>query len=187
MRIISGKYRSRIIHPPKSIKARPTTDKAKESLFNILTNKFNFETAKVLDLFAGTGSISYEFASRGCLSIHLVETNSRHLAFIEKTIKELEFNQIKPFRTNVLTFLKTCSYKYNIIFADPPFNLRWIDSIPEIVLNSGILKSGGMMIFEHPRNKNYSHLKGFKEERKYGGVHFSMFEYITPLENNSIR
>ena len=175
MRIISGKYRSRIIHPPKGIKARPTTDKAKESLFNILTNKFNFETAKVLDLFAGTGSISYEFASRSCLNIHLVEINSRHLAFIEKTIKELEFNQIKPFRTNVLTFLKTCSYKYDIIFADPPFNLRWIDSIPELVLNSGILKSGGTMIFEHPRNKNYSHLKGFKEERKYGGVHFSLF------------
>jgi 16S rRNA (guanine(966)-N(2))-methyltransferase RsmD len=176
LRIISGKYRSRIIHPPKGIKARPTTDKAKEGLFNILVNLFDFNTAVVLDLFAGTGSISYEFASRGCPSIHLVEINNRHLAFIEKTIKELGFSQIKPFRTNVLTFLKTCSYKYDIIFADPPFNLKWIDSIPELVLNSGILKSRGMIILEHPRNKNYSHLTEFKEERKYGGVHFSIFE-----------
>ncbi len=180
MRIISGKYRSRIIHPPKGIKARPTTDKAKEGLFNILVNLYNFDTTAVLDLFAGTGSISYEFASRGCHNIHLVEINSRHLAFIEKMIDDLNFNHIKPFRTNVLTFLKTCNYKYNIVFADPPYNLRWIDSIPELVLNSGILKSGGMMILEHPRNKNYSHLKGFIEERKYGGVHFSMFENIIP-------
>ncbi len=187
MRIISGKYRSRLIHPPKGIKVRPTTDKAKEGLFNILANLFDFDTAVVLDLFAGTGSISYEFASRGCPCIHLVEINSRHLAFIEKTIKELEFNQIKPFRTNVLTFLKTCSYKYDIIFADPPFNLKWIDSIPELILNSGILKSRGKIILEHPRNKNYSHLTGFEEERKYGGVHFSMFENITPLENRNIR
>ena len=186
MRIISGKYRSRIIYPPKGIKARPTTDKAKEGLFNILTNLFDFDTVGVLDLFAGTGSISFEFASRGCPIIHLVEINSRHLAFIEKTIKELEFNQIKPVRTNVLTFLKTCSYKYDIIFADPPFNLKWIDSIPELVLNSGILKNGGKMILEHPRNKNYSHLTGFKEERKYGGVHFSMFENITPPGNRNI-
>lgn len=180
MRIISGKYRSRIIHPPKGIKARPTTDKAKEGLFNILGNLFDFDTAEVLDLFSGTGSISYEFASRGCPRIHLVEINSRHLAFIEKMITELGFCQIKPIRTNVLTFLKRCSYKYDIIFADPPFNLKWIDSIPELVLNSGILKSGGIIILEHPRKKNYSHIAGFKEERKYGGVHFSMFENITP-------
>ena len=176
MRIISGKYGSRIIHPPKGIKARPTTDRAKEGLFNILINFFDLDTVTVLDLFAGTGSISYEFASRGCPCIHLVEINSRYLAFIEKTIKELEFNQIKPVRTNVLTFLKTCSHKYDIIFADPPFNLKWIDSIPELILNSGILKNGGMIILEHPRNKNYSHLAGFKEERKYGGVHSSIFE-----------
>ena len=187
MRIISGKYRSRIIYPPKGIKARPTTDKAKESLFNILANRFDFPTVGVLDLFAGTGSISYEFASRGCPSIHLVEINSRYMVFIEKTIKELQFSQIKPYRTNVLTFLKTCSYKYDIIFADPPFNLKWIDSIPELVFNSGILKKGGMIILEHPRNKNYSHNKGFKEERKYGGVHFSIFENITPPENKNIR
>lgn len=187
MRIISGKYRGRLLHPPKGFKARPTTDKAKESLFNILANFFDFDTIEVLDLFAGTGSISYEFASRGCPCIHLVEINSRHLAFIEKTIKELEFSQIKSFKTNVLTFLKTCKHKYDIVFADPPYNLKWIDSIPELVFNSAILKNKGWMILEHPRDKNYSQLTGFKEERKYGGVHFSIFENITPPEKRNIR
>lgn len=180
MRIISGKYRGRIINPKGGIKARPTTDKAKEGLFNILFNRFDFSNIHVLDLFAGTGNISFEFASRGCLLIHSVEINKNHFGFIKNTINELEINQIKPFKTNVLTYLKLCDHKYDIVFADPPFNLKWIETIPDLVLNSGILKSKGLFILEHPGEIGFTQMEGFSEERKYGKVHFSFFRNITP-------
>ena len=130
MRIIGGKYRGKMFNPPANFKARPTTDFAKEALFNILNNDFNFENIDVLDLFSGTGSISYEFASRGVKSLVAVESNVKHAAYIEKNFKELGFSQAVIYKSDVFRYLDTCTKKFDVIFADPPYAL---DNIEEIV------------------------------------------------------
>lgn len=175
MRIISGKYRGKIIHPPKNFKARPTTDLAKESLFNILINRYDIEDIAVLDLFSGTGSISYEFASRDCPVVHLVENDYKNFAFIVITIRELGFDQIRATQVNVRSYLSTCQTKYDIIFADPPYNLNWLRELPDMVLEHELLKPGGLFILEHPRSISFTGHTSLQEHRKYGGVHFSFF------------
>jgi len=176
LRIISGKYRGKIIHPPKTFRARPTTDLAKESLFNIIANHYDITTSTVLDLFSGTGSISYEFASRDCPVIHLVENHYKNFAFILKTIEELGFDQIRATRANVKSFLMTCQTKYDIIFADPPFDLSWIADLPDLVMDHELLMPDGIFILEHPRSLNLSRHSLFEEQRNYGGVNFSFFK-----------
>ena len=175
MRIISGKYKGRRITPPSNFKARPTTDYARESLFNILNNRIDFEAVNVLDLFAGTGSISYEFASRGAPVVHLVEKDSRHISFIRKSIKEIGFNSIKPIHIDVKAYLKACRAKYDIVFADPPFNLSWLETIPDLVTSSGIINEDGFFILEHPKDLSFTAHNTFFEHRNYGGVNFSFF------------
>jgi 16S rRNA (guanine(966)-N(2))-methyltransferase RsmD len=175
LRIIGGKYRGRRIDPPGNFKARPTTDFAREGLFNILNNRIDFETVNVLDLFSGTGSISYEFASRGAASVHLVEKDLKHIAGIRRIVKDMGFNNIKPIHIDVSAYLKTCSVKYDIVFADPPFDLAWMKELPDLVTQSGVINEDGFFILEHPKGLNFSSHRLFFEHRNYGGVNFSFF------------
>ena len=175
MRIIGGKYRGRRIEPPASLKARPTTDFAREGLFNILNNRIDFEAINVLDLFSGTGSISFEFASRGAVSVHLVEKDLKHISGIRRTIKELEFKNIKPIHIDVTSYLKICSFKYDIVFADPPYDLKWLKELPDLVTGADIINKDGFFILEHPRSLKFFTHKLFFEHRNYGGVNFSFF------------
>ncbi|HOP04357.1 MAG TPA: 16S rRNA (guanine(966)-N(2))-methyltransferase RsmD [Tenuifilaceae bacterium] len=175
MRIVSGDFKGRYFSPPKNFKARPTTDYAKESLFNIINNHFDFEEVSVLDLFSGTGSISFEFASRGCQNIHLVEMNPQHFAFIKKVIAELKLNQILALKQNAFHFLEISKATYDIIFADPPYEMKGFAKIPEIVFNKQLLNPNGWLIVEHSKNTDLSKLPNFGEVRNYGSVHFSFF------------
>lgn len=175
MRIIGGKYRGRKIIPPSGFKARPTTDFARESLFNILNNRVDFEDITVLDLFSGTGSISYEFASRGAKEIHLVEIDMKHIAGIKRIIKDIGFENIRSVHIDVRAFLKTCFQKYDIVFADPPYDLPWLKEIPSLVTGSGIINDDGFFILEHPRNMSFAGHEQFFENRNYGSVNFSFF------------
>lgn len=175
MRITGGKYRGRIIKPLPGLRARPTTDFARVGLFNILNNRVDYENISVLDLFSGTGSISFEFASRGVGSVHLIEQDSKHMAGIRKIIKEMGFENIKPVHIDVKSYLKICSVKYNIVFADPPYDLAWLREIPDLVILSNIITEDGFFILEHPKNENFNTHKSFFEHRNYGGVNFSFF------------
>lgn len=175
MRIVSGEYKGRIFSPPSSIKARPTTDIAKEGLFNIINNNFDYEDIAVLDLFSGTGSISFEFASRGCQNIYLVEMDFTHFRFIRKVISELGLSQITPIRHDAYKFLKNCKIQFDIIFADPPYDMKGAEQIPEVVFSRNLLKDNGWLIVEHSKRFDMSKLTGYWETRNYGNVHFSFF------------
>ncbi len=176
MRIVSGQYRGRTINPPKNFSARPTTDFAKEALFNIIAVNFDIEELDVLDLFSGTGGISFEFASRGCRSVDSVELSFAHHAFIKKTAQELRFNQMRCFKQNAFSFLASCKSTYDIIFADPPYDLEGVEKIHETVLARQLLKPDGWLILEHSKGKNFSDFEHFKEHRSYGSVNFSIFQ-----------
>ena len=176
MRIIGGKYKGRIVKPGKNFRARPTTDLAREGLFNILTNRIDFEELEILDLFSGTGSISFEFASRGCKNITLVENDPMHLKFIVKAIKELDISGIEPIKADVFRFIKKTGQKFDLIFADPPYELKELQNIPSHVFDSEILKPGGQLILEHPKSYSFSNHRNFTELRRYGSVHFSFFK-----------
>jgi 16S rRNA (guanine(966)-N(2))-methyltransferase RsmD len=176
LRIIGGKFKGRRINPPSDFKARPTTDFAREGLFNILNNRVDFESINVLDLFSGTGSMSYEFASRGALSVHLVEKDTRHILGIKKILRELDLDNVKPIHIDVKAFLKTCSVKYDIVFADPPYELSWLNELPDLVTQANIIKEDGFFILEHPRDLSFGGHKLFFEHRNYGGVNFSFFK-----------
>ena len=176
MRIISGQYKGRIIKPLKNLTARPTTDIAKESLFNIMNNYFDFTEVKVLDLFSGTGSISFEFASRGSMSITSVELDFKLYAYIKKTIAEFKFFQINAFRADAFKFIQMSNQKYDIIFADPPYDSENIDTIPNLIFEKNMIKEDGWLVLEHSNRFNFAEHKNFRELRKYGKVHFSIFE-----------
>ena len=182
MRIISGKHKGRKINPPKNLPVRPTTDMSKEALFNILNNHFNFHELKILELFAGTGSISYEFASRGAKSLTCVEVDFKCYEFIKKTIAAFNFSNCKVVRNDVFLFLKICKIKFDLIFADPPYELPQIDRIHKMVFEKQLLQTGGILIIEHGVKTNLSKLPYFVEKRSYGNVNFSIFELKeTPL------
>ena len=176
MRIISGSCGGRTINPPKNLRARPTTDFAKENLFNVLGNVVDFEGIDVLDLFAGTGSISYEFASRGAASVTSVEINAVHYNFIRTTAKTFGLTNIHPVKANVFLYLKSCAKKYDVIFSDAPYDLEGSESVVDMVLDKGLLKEGGIFIFEHSKNKDFSSHPRFSRLRSYGSVQFSIFE-----------
>ena len=180
MRIIGGKYKGRRIVPPGNFKARPTTDFAREGLFNILNNRIDFESVRVLDLFSGTGSISYEFASRGAAEVHLVEKDKVHISGIRRIIKELGFENIKAIHIDVKAYLKTCSVKYDMVFADPPYELPWLKELPELVLGADIIKEEGFFVLEHPKGMSFAGNKSLFEHRNYGGVNFSFFKAVKP-------
>ncbi len=175
MRIVSGKYKGHRIDVPKNLKARPTTDFAKENLFNILSNTLDFEGIEILDLYSGTGSIAFEFSSRGCKSVDLVECNSLHVKFIGRTIDRLKIENVKIHRAYVEKIIKRLNANYDIIFADPPYDLKGVDKLPDLIFENDILKENGLFILEHSSAYNFNGHECFREQRKYGSVHFSFF------------
>lgn len=177
MRIIGGTRRRKQIVPPHNFKARPTTDFAKENLFNVLQNRYDWDEIEVLDLFSGTGSISYEFASRGAGRVVSVEMNPVHQRFIASTAKELGFDQIQSVRTNVFVYLKSMAgaERFDIVFADPPYDMEGVETLPELVLGGGFVRKGGIFVLEHSAEKDFSEYPNFYERRSYGSVQFSFF------------
>ena len=177
MRIISGKYKGKRISAPKKLPVRPTTDMAKEALFNILNNQYYFEDVSVLDLFSGTGNISFEFASRATATITAVDNHTGCAKFISKIAEELNF-EINVLKNDVFKFLERTKSKYDIIFADPPYNLDSVEfsKISELVFSNALLQEDGLLIIEHGEQTDLSQLANFKEKRKYGGNVFSFFK-----------
>lgn len=177
MRIIGGRLSGKGVNPPKGYKARPTTDFAKEGLFNILDNEYEFEDLKVLDLFGGTGSIGFEFASRGAALVDTVEMSSENSAFISRSAAALGLNKtVNVVHCNVFDFLELCTRKYDIIFADPPYALDGLATLPDKVLAKDILYPECYFILEHGDDHNFSSHPCFVKEKKYGNVHFSFFQ-----------
>lgn len=175
MRIISGKYKGRRFDPPTNITARPTTDFAKESLFNLLNNMVDIEGSTVLDLFSGTGSISYEFASRDASYITAVEMSEKHIAFIRKTCSSLAIENLRVQRSDVFRFISSTKATYDIIFADPPYQLDKIHEIPDLIFKYNLLTQNGILVVEHGAGTDFSNHPNFTETRNYGNVHFSFF------------
>lgn len=178
MRIIGGKYARRVIKPPKNLPVRPTTDLAKESLFNILNNRIDLYDKTALDLFSGTGALSYELASRGCKEVIAVEQNFQCLKFIYKTADDFGITNIKAIRYDAFRFLKTTPKKFDFIFADPPYALPNIPEISEMVFANELLKENGWLVIEHPKEVDFSTQEYFIEHRKYGQVNFSFFNFL---------
>jgi len=176
MRIISGKYKGRRISAPSNITARPTTDFAKEGLFNLLNNRMDFEGIDVLDLFAGTGGISIEFVSRDCKSVISIEQNDRHCAFIRKVCAELKIDNLSLLKTDVFKFIKSCHTQFDMIFADPPYELNRIEEIPDLIFGHNLLKADGLFVLEHSAKTKFTNHPNFADHRNYGNVNFSFFE-----------
>ena len=177
MRIISGKYKGRRITAPKKLPVRPTTDMAKEALFNILNNSFYLDEISVIDLFAGIGSISYEFASRGTKQITAVDQDFGCIKFINKTADEFEI-QIRTIRSDAYKFLEATKQKANIIFADPPyaFTDEQFSRIPMLVFQNNLLEANGLLVVEHSKHTDLSKLENYCYSKNYGGNVFSFFE-----------
>ena len=190
MRIITGKYKGRHFDIPRSFKARPTTDFAKENIFNVLVQYVDFEDATALDLFSGTGSISLELLSRGCSQVVSVELDRDHHRFIQECVKKLipsslhtPHSTIVPIRGDVFRFIKSCKQQYDIIFADPPYALKELPQIPDLVIEKQLLKEDGIFVFEHGKDYDFSQHPNFIEHRSYGSVNFSLFRAkVTPSE-----
>jgi len=180
MRIVGGKYRNRRIHPPPGIDARPTTDFAKEGLFNVLHHSVPLEGIRVLDLFAGTGNISLEFLSRGAAEVVSVEKDRKLVEHIQRMAIGLGEKAWRTVRADVFTFLTTHRGRYDIVFADPPFHLEGIERIPTLVFDAGLLEAGGLLIVEHSERTDLGALPGHQRTRAYGTIHFSFFQPPTP-------
>lgn len=183
MRIIRGKYGRRRFDVPHNITARPTTDFARENLFNVLDNLTDFEGKTALDLFAGTGAVSLEFLSRGCRNVTSVEVAATQANFIRSVKEKLGDENLKVVRGDVFRFIATCRQKFDFIFADPPYDHPRFADIPGLILNSRMLMPGTIVIVEHSSRHNFSTLPGFQEQRAYGSVNFSIF--ITDNQGNS--
>lgn len=175
MRIISGTLKGRRFTPPTKLKARPTTDFAKEGLFNILGGRLDLEGIKVLELFSGSGSIGLEFISRGADSVIGIEISQQHIGYIKKVCSELGVNNYYLQRADVFKYLESARGCYDIVFADPPYAIKDLDKIPDLVLNNNLLNKEGILILEHGRDHDFSTHQNFVELRKYGNVHFSIF------------
>ena len=176
MRIISGELKGRVLPKNSKLKARPTTDKAKEALFNILNFSVDFEEIKVLDLFSGTGNISFEFASRGVEDITAVEKRFDHIKHIERVNEMLETN-VKVIRADVFKFVKKTSETFDFIFADPPFDMRDFPDVLTAILDANIINEGGTLVVEHGPRHEFSKVRNFSETRNYGKVNFSFFKF----------
>ncbi len=175
MRIVGGKYRNRRLHPPHEMEARPTTDFAKEGLFNVLQHSVALDGIRVLDLFAGTGNISLEFLSRGAVEVISVDQDRDLYAFMQRTARELNETGWRMVKGDVFTFLGSHRGLYDIVFADPPFHLENIERIPTLVRSAGLLGEEGTLILEHHEKLDLSALPGYQRTRKYGLIHFSFF------------
>ena len=175
MRIITGLYKGRHFDIPRSFKARPTTDFAKENIFNVMNGYVDFDGADALDLFAGTGSISLEMLSRGCREVVSVEADRDHAAFIRQCMAKIGADNDILIRGDVFRFMKSCRRKFDFVFADPPYALPELPTIQGLVFQHGRLKPGGVLVFEHGRHNDFSAEPHFVEHRSYGSVNFSIF------------
>ncbi len=175
MRIISGKNKGRKIIAPNQLPVRPTTDMAKESLFNIIRNYVDIDQISVLDLFAGTGNISYEFASRGCRSLLSVDHNFKCTSFIRQTAEKLSFTNLQVMQSDYKLLLSRTKHSWDLIFADPPYDMNNIDEIPDLIFENNCLKNNGWLIIEHDKQQDFSSHFAFYEQRTYGRVNFSFF------------
>ena len=177
MRIITGKYKGRHFDIPRTFKARPTTDFAKENIFNVLNGYMDFEGCEALDLFSGTGSITLELLSRGCSHVTSVELDRDHHRFICDCVKKLNTDACLPLRADVFRFIKSCRQQYDFIFADPPYALKELPQIPDLILgDKSLLKPDGIFVFEHGKDYDFSQHPRFLEHREYGSVNFTLFK-----------
>ena len=175
MRIITGQFKGRNFDIPRTFKARPTTDFAKENIFNVLNGYIDFDGITALDLFAGTGSISLELVSRGCKEVVSVEKDRDHARFIADCMKKINAENDILIRGDVFRFLKSCHQKFDLIFADPPYALPELDTLPDLVFEHDLLAADGVFVFEHGKHNDFSAHPRFKEHRNYGSVNFSIF------------
>lgn len=176
MRIITGLYKGRHFDVPRSFKARPTTDFAKENIFNVVNGYMDLDGTVALDLFAGTGSISLELLSRGCSHVVSVEADRDHAAFIRQCMTKIGTDDCLLIRGDVFRFMKSCKQQFNFIFADPPYALKQLPEIPSLIFQYGLLKDGGLLVFEHGKDNDFSAHEHFVEHRSYGSVNFSLFK-----------
>lgn len=183
MRIIRGKYGRRRFSVPTNITARPTTDFARENIFNVIENLVDLESLKCLDLFAGTGAVSFELLSRGAASVTSVEKSATQARFIEKVKQELNDRNLHLLRTDALRYIRDSSTSFDFVFADPPYDLDGFGEIPQMVLESRLLHPGSIFIIEHSKKYDFSSLPHFIDHRIYGSVNFSIFEI--PEENET--
>lgn len=184
MRIISGKYGRRRFDVPTSITARPTTDMARENLFNVLAGVIDLEGLTVLDLFAGTGAMSFEFLSRGCAHVTAVEKARVQADFIKRVQGQLGDPNLTLIRGDVFRFVSSCRQSFDVIFADPPYDLPRFAEVPRLVLDSPLVHDGTLFIMEHPREHDFSALPHFAQQRVYGKVNFSLFEINNSRDDN---
>jgi len=175
MRIIAGKYGRRRFDVPSNITARPTTDMARENLFNVLGNFVDFDGLRALDLFAGTGAVSFELLSRGCASVTAVEKAKVQADFIRRVAQQLGDENLTLIRGDVFRFIASARGAYDFIFADPPYDMPRFAEVPSLVLESPLVSEGSVFVMEHPREHDFSSLRGFSERRVYGKVNFSLF------------
>lgn len=176
MRIIGGTLKGRQLNAPKNLPVRPTTDYAKTGLFNILDHALEISSCEVLDLFAGTGSIGLEFASRGAKAVTSVDQNYLSYKFIRDTLTQYNLKNLRAQKYDVFKFLKSCSFQYDIIFADPPYQIEDIERVPEMIFSNNLLKPDGILILEHSFDREIKYSDHFKEKRTYGNVAFSFFQ-----------
>ena len=177
MRVVAGKYKGRHFDVPRTFKARPTTDFAKENLFNVLQRYLDFEEEpSALDLFAGTGSITLEFLSRGCGRVVSVEKEALHYSFIQRFVEQLQDLAAVPVRGDVFRFLERCNEKFDIVFADPPYQLPRLCELPDLVMGKDILKENGLFVLEHGKDQKFEEHPCFVEHRAYGSVNFTFFQ-----------
>lgn len=176
MRIITGLYKGRHFDIPRTFKARPTTDFAKENIFNVINGYMDLDGAVALDLFAGTGSISLELLSRGCDHVVSVEADRDHAAFIRQCMAKIGTDDCLLIRGDVFRFMKSCKQQFDFIFADPPYALKQLPEIPSLIFQYGLLKDDGLLVFEHGKDHDFSTHKHFIEHRNYGSVNFSLFK-----------
>ncbi len=176
MRVITGKYKGRRFDVPRTFKARPTTDFAKENIFNVIRAYVDFEDCRALDLFAGTGSISLEMLSRGAKSVVSVEMDRSHASFISACLKKLAIDNDVLICGDVFRYLNSCRQQYDLVFADPPYALEKLTSIPDIIFEKNLLTEDGIFVLEHGAANDFSQHPHFVEHRAYGSVNFSVFK-----------
>ncbi|MDB5117335.1 MAG: rsmD [Mucilaginibacter sp.] len=178
MRIIGGSLKGLRLNPPKNLPVRPTTDLAKEALFNILQNQIEFDDIKVLDLFSGTGNISFEFASRGAKQVIAVDRSIHCINYIKDTARQHQLLNIKTYKADIFKYLQLETEQYDLIFADPPYDMNQIPEIPKIIFEKNLLSADGLLIVEHQSMQNLSNHPAFVEQRKYGHSSFSFFKNV---------
>ena len=177
MRVIGGRLKGRRFSPPRHFKGRPTTDFGREGLFNLLRSRLDLEGLEALDLFAGSGAVSYELASRGAVSVTAVEMDAGSCRYIQKQAQDFGLDAIRVLRADAFAFLGKAMTQFDLVFADPPYTEARLDTLPGLVRDAGIVADGGLFVLEHGDRRDFSEESGFVEMRKYGHVHFSFFDF----------